>query len=52
MRIERADWDGGDATAFAGRLRALAPALGEVTAEVERIVDMVRSGGDAVERVL
>ena len=47
MRIERADWDGGDATGFAGRLRALAPALGEVTAEVERIVDMVRSGGDA-----
>jgi histidinol dehydrogenase len=47
MRIERADWDGGDATGFAGRLRALAPALGEVTAEVERIVDSVRSGGDA-----
>jgi histidinol dehydrogenase len=47
MRIERADWDGRDATGFAGRLRALAPALGEVTAEVERIVDRVRSGGDA-----
>lgn len=47
MRIERADWDGGDATGFAGRLRALAPAPGEVTAEVERIVDRVRSGGDA-----
>ncbi|MEK6272204.1 MAG: histidinol dehydrogenase [Actinomycetota bacterium] len=47
MRIERADWDGGDATGFAGRLRALTPALGEVTAEVERIVDRVRSGGDA-----
>ena len=47
MRIERADWDGADATGFAGRLRALAPALGEVTAEVERIVDRVRSGGDA-----
>jgi histidinol dehydrogenase len=47
MRIERADWDGGDSTGFAGRLRALTPALGEVTAEVERIVDRVRSGGDA-----
>ena len=47
MRIERADWDGGDATGFARRLRALTPALGEVTAEVERIVDRVRSGGDA-----
>ncbi len=47
MRIERADWDGADATGFAGRLRALAPALGEVTAEVEQIVDRVQSGGDA-----
>ena len=47
MRIERAEWDGVDAPAFAGRLRALAPAPGEVTAEVERIVDRVRNGGDA-----
>jgi histidinol dehydrogenase len=47
MRVERADWDGSDATGFADRLRALAPDLGEVTAEVERIVDRVRSGGDA-----
>jgi histidinol dehydrogenase len=47
MRIERADWDGRDAAGFARRLRALVPALGEVTAEVERIVDRVRSGGDA-----
>ena len=41
------DWDGADAPAFAARLRALAPAVGEVTAGVERIVDEVRSGGDA-----
>ena len=34
MRIERLDWDGADAPAFAGRLRALAPAGGEVRAEV------------------
>ena len=47
MRIERTDWDGGDAPAFASRLRGMAPALGELTAEVERIVDRVRSGGDA-----
>ena len=47
MRIERLDWDGADAPAFAGRLRGLAPAGGEVRAEVERIVDAVRSGGDA-----
>jgi histidinol dehydrogenase len=47
VRIERTDWDGGDASAFASRLRGLAPTLGELTAEVERIVDRVRSGGDA-----
>jgi histidinol dehydrogenase len=47
MRIELAEWDGVDAPAFAGRLRALAPPPGEVTAEVERIVEHVRSGGDA-----
>ena len=41
------DWDGADAPAFAGGLRALAPAHGEVRAEVERIVEGVRSGGDA-----
>ena len=50
MRIERMDWDGSDAPAFAGRLRALAPAVGEVTADVERIVEEVRSGGDAALR--
>ncbi len=47
MRIERVEWDGGDQRAFAARLRALAPALGEVGDEVERIVDRVRHGGDA-----
>jgi histidinol dehydrogenase len=41
------DWDGADAPAFAARVRALAPAVGEVTADVERIVEEVRSGGDA-----
>lgn len=47
MRIERLDWDGANAPAFAGRLRALAPRRTEVGAEVQRIVDAVRSGGDA-----
>ena len=47
MRIERAEWDGVDAPAFAAQLRALAPAPGEVTAEVQRIVERVRDGGDA-----
>jgi histidinol dehydrogenase len=50
VRIERLDWDGADAPAFAGRLRALATGLGEVTADVERIVETVRSGGDAALR--
>jgi len=47
VRIERTNWDGADAPGLAGRLRALAPALGEVTADVERIVEVVRSRGDA-----
>ena len=47
MRIERTNWDGADAPAMASRWRALAPALGEVTADVERIVEEVRSRGDA-----
>jgi histidinol dehydrogenase len=45
VKIERTNWDGADAPALAGRLRA--PGLGEVTAEVERIVEAVRSCGDA-----
>ncbi|HXE99167.1 MAG TPA: histidinol dehydrogenase [Solirubrobacterales bacterium] len=47
MRIERAEWDGKEAPAFAGRLRALAPADDAVTADVARIVESVRTGGDA-----
>ena len=47
MRIERAEWDGAEAPAFAGRLRALAPADDAVTADVARIVERVRTGGDA-----
>ena len=31
MRVERIDWDGADASALAARLRALQPALGEVS---------------------
>jgi histidinol dehydrogenase len=47
VKIERASWDSGNAPAFADRLRALAPAHGEVAAAVGRIVEAVRSGGDA-----
>lgn len=50
MRIERFEWDGGDAPGLAARLRELAPPLAGVTAEVERILESVRSGGDAAVR--
>jgi histidinol dehydrogenase len=46
MRAEIVSWDGRDAAAVAARLRALAPPLGEVTAEVTRIVERVATGGD------
>ena len=44
------EWDGRDAPGLAARLRALAPPLSEVSAEVERIVELVRTGGDAALR--
>ena len=47
MRMERIEWDGVDAPGLATRLRSLAPPLREVAASVERIVERVRSGGDA-----
>lgn len=50
MRTELVDWDGRDAPALALRLRSMAPALAEVTADTERIVDAVRAGGDEALR--
>jgi histidinol dehydrogenase len=50
VRIERIDWDGSGAPALAARLRGLAPSLRDVTADVERIVEAVRDGGDAALR--
>jgi histidinol dehydrogenase len=50
MRIERLDWDGADALALASRLRAVVPEAAELSDAVERIVDAVRSGGDAALR--
>jgi histidinol dehydrogenase len=52
MRIERIEWDGADAAAMARRLRDLAPALGDVSAEVSAVIDRVREGGDAALRDL
>jgi histidinol dehydrogenase len=50
MRTDLIEWDGRDAPALAARLRALAPPLSEVTAQVERIVERVRTGGDEALR--
>ena len=50
MRTEWMTWDGRDAPELAARLRSLAPPLSEVTADVERIVERVREGGDAALR--
>lgn len=47
MRIERFDWDGGNARDLATRIRALQPALGEVADPVREIVAAVRAGGDS-----
>ena len=52
MRIERVEWDGAEARGFAQRLRVMAPALGEVSEEVARILERVRSGGDAELRAV
>jgi histidinol dehydrogenase len=46
VRIEFLQWERGGASALAVRIRSLTPPLAEVTAEVERIVDGVRTGGD------
>jgi len=50
LRIELLEWDGSGAPAMAARLRSLVPPLAEVTAEVARIVERVRAGGDEAVR--
>jgi histidinol dehydrogenase len=52
MRIERIEWDGAGAAEMARRLRALAPPLSDVSAEVSAVIDRVRGGGDAALREL
>jgi histidinol dehydrogenase len=47
MKAARFDWDGGDAREMAGRLRALQPALSEVSERVAAIIAAVGRDGDA-----
>jgi histidinol dehydrogenase len=51
-RIERVEWDGGDPTAMAARLRALAPSPADVAEAVAKIVERVRDGGDRAARAI
>ena len=46
MRFKRFDWDGSEPVAIAEEIRALQPALGEVSESVGAIIQEVRSGGD------
>ena len=46
MRFKRFDWDGSEPVAIAEEIRALQPALGEVSESVGEIIEEVRSGGD------
>jgi histidinol dehydrogenase len=46
MRFESFDWDGADPQALAGRIRALQPALDELSGPVAEIIARVREGGD------
>jgi histidinol dehydrogenase len=46
MRFKRFDWDGSEPVAIAEEIRALQPALGEVSESVGAIIKEVKSGGD------
>jgi histidinol dehydrogenase len=47
MKIHRFDWDGQDPRGLAAEIRALQPALGEVSGPVAEIIASVRADGDA-----
>jgi histidinol dehydrogenase len=47
VRARRLSWDGGEPAALAARLRAELPAPAVIAAEVDELVESVRSGGDA-----
>jgi histidinol dehydrogenase len=46
MRVETFDWDGQDAAALAGEIRAMQPTMGEVAEPVSEIIAAVRERGD------
>ncbi len=50
MRIERIEWDGADARAFAARLRAMVPGPDDLTEAVGEVLERVREGGDDAVR--
>ncbi len=47
MKVQRFEWDGQDPRGLAAEVRALQPALGEVSDPVAEIIAEVRAGGDA-----
>jgi histidinol dehydrogenase len=47
MRVSRYDWKGEDPAGLAGELRALAPPLADLAAEVSGLIEQVRSDGDS-----
>ena len=47
MKIKHFDWDGQDSRGLAAEIRALQPALGEVSESVAGILAEVREGGDS-----
>jgi histidinol dehydrogenase len=52
MKIERIEWDGASPAAMAARVRALAPALDEVTEQVAEIIGAVAKRGDEAVKAL
>jgi histidinol dehydrogenase len=52
MRIEVVEWDGRGAPELAARIRSLAPSLSEVAPDVGRILERVRTEGDAALRAV
>ena len=50
IRVERVQWDGGDAEAMVRQLRKLTPVASDLSSRVAEILERVRGGGDAALR--